>query len=112
LLLLHADRSPAPPVEDAKQQLYMDIIMPGGLGGLTLEMPAGAQRLKPSRVRTHYAYAVHIPTQFQQQMNVRKTAALALSLYLLLVPCATQCELELLYMSHVTCTTSNAGLLA
>ena len=40
-LLLHADRSPAPPVEDATSS--MDIIMPGGLGGLTLEMPAGAE---------------------------------------------------------------------
>ncbi len=40
-LLLHPDRSPAPPVEDATTSL--DIIMPGGLGGLTLEMPAGAE---------------------------------------------------------------------
>ena len=39
-LLLHPDHSPAPPVEDASTPL--DIIMPGGLGGLTLEMPAGA----------------------------------------------------------------------
>ena len=40
-LLLHPDRSPAPPVEDATTSL--DIIMPGGLSGLTLEMPAGAE---------------------------------------------------------------------
>jgi hypothetical protein len=40
-LLLHPDRSPASPVEDATTSL--NIIMPGGLGGLTLEMPAGAE---------------------------------------------------------------------
>ena len=39
-LLLHPDRSPASPVDDATTSL--NIIMPGGLGGLTLEMPAGA----------------------------------------------------------------------
>ena len=40
-LLLHPDRSPAPPVEDVTTSL--DMIMPGGLSGLTLEMPAGAE---------------------------------------------------------------------
>mmetsp|Transcript_21861 Transcript_21861/g.44659 ORF Transcript_21861/g.44659 Transcript_21861/m.44659 type:complete len:169 (-) Transcript_21861:291-797(-) len=36
-LLQHLDRSPAPPVEDATTPLHITI--PGGLGGLTLEMP-------------------------------------------------------------------------